>query len=73
MACECLEKCPFFNDKMADMPSMSDLLKDRYCRGEWRSCARYRVFEVVGRESVPPDLYPAQADKVDGIIAAISA
>ena len=73
MACECLEKCPFFNDKMADMPSMSDLLKDRYCRGEWQSCARYRVFKAVGRDSVPSDLYPAQADKVDGIIAAISA
>ena len=54
-ACECLEGCIFFNDKMAEMPSMADLLKDRYCRGEYASCARYRVFKAIGRENVPEE------------------
>ena len=69
MACALTEGCIFFNDKMANMPSMADLLKDRYCRGDYHACARYRVFKAVGRDNVPADLYPAQADRVEGIIA----
>ena len=33
--CECLAKCPFFNDKMANMPSMAEMMKNRYCRDEF--------------------------------------
>ena len=52
MACECLDGCIFFNDKMAEMPSMADQLKDRYCRAEYASCARYLVFKAVGKDNV---------------------
>jgi len=68
--CECLERCPFFNDKMANMPSMADMLKSRYCKGDWASCARHRVFLALGEEAVSGDLYPNQAADADKLIAA---
>ena len=68
--CECLEICPFFNDKMANMPSMADMLKSRYCKGDWADCARHRVFVALGIEGVPIDLYPNQEDEADKLIAA---
>ncbi|GAB4280522.1 MAG: hypothetical protein Kow0056_15030 [Coriobacteriia bacterium] len=73
MACELLEGCIFFNDKMANMPSMADLLKERYCKGDFHACARYRVYAEVGRENVPADLFPAQTDRVASVIASVRA
>ncbi len=68
--CECLEKCPFFHDKMENMPSMAGMLKQRYCQGEWGLCARHRVFCALGRSAVPTDLFPNQVERVDEIISA---
>lgn len=66
--CACLEKCPFFNDQMADMPAIAELQKSRYCLGDWSSCARHMVFEKLGRESVPSDLFPTQQDRAITIL-----
>ncbi len=69
--CECLPKCPFFNNKMFDMmPAMIDILKTKYCQGEFSSCARYMVFKARGREAVPVDLYPNQIERVAQILNA---
>ncbi|MBN1524669.1 MAG: hypothetical protein JW904_09310 [Spirochaetales bacterium] len=57
-SCECLKKCSFFNDKMADMQLVSDLMKMKYCKGEHWECGRFMVFKVLGKEHVPDDLYP---------------
>jgi len=65
--CELLETCIFFNDQMAEMPSMSNIIKDRYCRGSNTQCARHIVFRVLGREAVPKDLYPSQVERADEI------
>ena len=70
-ACVCLERCPFFNDRMAEMPAMAHLLKQRYCQGDWASCARHQVFEAVGAENVPGDLFPPQTERVEGIIGRV--
>ena len=66
--CELINTCPFFNDQMADMPSMSNIIKDRYCKGSNTMCARHMVFRVLGRESVPKDLYPSQVERADEIL-----
>ncbi len=66
--CECIPKCIFFNDKMADMPSMAESMKKRYCQGDNSTCARYMVFKALGREKVPPDLFPTAADKAKKIM-----
>ena len=68
--CELLEKCIFFNDKMANMPATADMFKDRYCKNDNSECARYMVFKALGREKVPPNLFPNMKDKVQAIIAA---
>ena len=67
--CNLLEKCVFFNDKMANMPSTSEIVKMRYCRGDNKECARYLVCTALGRERVPADLFPNQAERAREIIA----
>ena len=66
--CECLAACPFFNDKMADMPSMAGTYKNKYCRGDFLSCARYMVCKALGKEAVPKDLFPNQLSRAQKLI-----
>jgi hypothetical protein len=68
--CECLATCPFFNDQMADMPSMSGIIKTRYCTGSNVHCARHMVFRTLGRDAVPKDLYPSQVERAQEVIDA---
>ncbi|MCM0755038.1 hypothetical protein M7784_07230 [Desulfovibrio aminophilus] len=68
--CEMLERCIFFNDKMASMPTMADMMKKKYCRGDNSKCARYMVCKKLGREAVPPDLTPSQTDRAEGLLSA---
>lgn len=69
MDCECLAGCPFFHDRMSRMPSMSDLWKQNYCQGDSLHCARHIVFASLGKESVPPDLYPNEVDRARSIVS----
>lgn len=61
--CELTPACPFFNDKMANMPSTASMMKRKYCQGNFAICARFIVFEALGRQGVPPDLSPNETDK----------
>jgi len=66
--CECLPKCIFFNDKMANKPATAQLMKNQYCHGDNAKCARHMVAAAVGTEHVPSDLFPTQTDRVKGIV-----
>lgn len=68
--CELIQGCIFFNNKMQNMPATAELVKNKFCRGDFETCARYQVFKVLGRPRVPPDLYPQQSEKVQEIIKA---
>ncbi len=68
--CQCLSGCPFFNDQMANMPSLANSMKRRYCQGDASQCARHMVFSALGREAVPRDLFPNQTDRAQEILAA---
>jgi len=68
--CKCLPKCPFFNDKMQNMPAAAGLLKKRLCQGDNSQCARFMVLTALGRDKVPPDLSPNQQDRARDLIAA---
>ncbi len=59
--CEKTPVCPFFNDKLANMPSVADLMKREFCHGDKGSCARYRV--SCAKIPVPPDLFPNDSDR----------
>ena len=67
--CELLAKCIFFNDKMANMPAMAEMLKKKYCRGDSSNCARFVVCKSLGREKVPGDLTPSQMDRAQKLMA----
>jgi hypothetical protein len=66
--CECIGGCAFLNDKMANMPSVADIYKDKYCRSDWSTCARYHVFSQLGRENVPLNLYPNELQRADDLM-----
>ncbi len=61
--CVCLPRCPFFNDRMGDMPATAQLMKKRFCLGEQTTCARFMIFSTLGSENVPMDLYPTQVER----------
>lgn len=67
--CQLTPNCIFFNDRMADMPSMSEIYKNRYCRGDRSACARFIVFQSLGRENVPADLYPNDNARAEALLA----
>ena len=66
--CECLKGCIFFNDKMAGMPSMADIMKKKYCQGDFSHCARHMVFKAKGKGNVPTNLFPNQVDVAKNLI-----
>ena len=61
--CICLPGCLFFNDRMDNMPSMTQMYKKKYCLGDNSKCARHMVFEKKGKDYVPKDLYPNQVER----------
>lgn len=66
--CECLPRCPFFNDRMTDMPAMAGMMKRRYCQGEFHTCARFQVMKALGSSRVPTDLFPNMNDRAEELI-----
>ena len=68
--CEALSTCPFFNDKLADMPGTAAVFKRVYCQGAYSACARYLVSKALGKPKVPANLFPNQQDRAREIIAA---
>ena len=68
--CECLPKCPFFHNKMANRPATSEFMKKKYCLSDNSKCARYMVFKNLGRSNVPTDLFPMQIDRAEELISA---
>ena len=67
--CELVVKCPFFNDKMKNMPAIAEQMKTKYCKGDNSYCARFMVFRALGREKVPANLVPNQIDRAEEIIS----
>ena len=66
--CELLEKCPFFNDQLKNMPAASNIMKKLYCRWIFAKCARYKVAIVLGKKNVPSDLFPGDSRRADDIL-----
>ena len=67
--CECLAGCPFFNDHMANMPTIAEMMKKRLCKEDNSECARYMVFKALGKPRVPSDLFPNQIERAQQIIS----
>lgn len=67
--CELFEKCPFFRFKLANLPAVVEMYEEHYCSGNQSACARYVVFQALGRDKVPIDLFPNQVARGKAIIA----
>ena len=65
--CEMTERCPFFNDRMANMPTIAHFYKGKYCRGTFQECARFQVSKAKGGV-VPIDLFPNQLDRIAELV-----
>lgn len=70
--CPMLAKCPFFHDRMAGMDAMASTMKMVYCRGSNRNCARWMVFNGLGPQAMPPDLFPDQGVRARQILGKAS-
>lgn len=68
-ACEFIEKCPFFNDKLDNKPVEIEEFKNKYCKTNNLNCARYMVANAIGKEKMPPNLYPHEKDVAYMVIA----
>jgi hypothetical protein len=68
--CPSLAKCPFFNDKMANMPAVAQMIKTRYCLTDNAECARWMVRQALSPDKVPGNLYPKDFERAKTIIAA---
>ena len=67
--CENLLDCPYFNGtEISEIDVIVELRKQKYCLGDNSICARYMVFEALGREYCPKDLIPIQTDRAKEII-----
>jgi hypothetical protein len=56
--CDLISTCLFFNDKVPDMPTTANYLKEKYCQGTFADCCRYRIYRRHGRNNVPRGLFP---------------
>lgn len=68
--CPSLKACPFFNDRMANMPSTAEIVKKNHCKSDYTKCARFMVSKALGKDKVPLDLFPTQTSKAEEIIMA---
>jgi hypothetical protein len=66
--CPSINVCPFYNDKMANMPALANMYKKNYCKSDNESCARWKVATAFGKEAVPLDLFPNQMERAISII-----
>jgi len=68
--CEKLPTCRFFSETMASMPASAAIMERQFCHGDFGSCARITVADVLGRDHVPPDLAPNDVTRAERMLAA---
>lgn len=61
--------CAFFRNEMEFMPGTAGLYRHRYCRRGSAQCARFRLYQALGAEAVPHDLFPYDEDRADSILS----
>ena len=66
--CPLINKCPFFDYRLESKPAIANLYKSKYCKSDNSKCARWIVATELGKESVPPSLYPNQHDLAEQLI-----
>ena len=68
MICKYIETCAIFKHYFSDKPQKCQEIMDRYCKKEYKSCARYRLGCVIGEQAVPIKLFPDMLDIANQLI-----
>ena len=58
--CELIGSCTFYKDVVHGFPDIAGYLINKYCKGAYRECARYRIYKEYGRDKVPKGLFPQE-------------
>ncbi|UCD66530.1 MAG: hypothetical protein JSW69_02605 [Deltaproteobacteria bacterium] len=66
--CEFISECMFFNDKLKNMPTASDMMKKMYCQWHYTKCARYKIATTLGKRAVPADMFPGDSRRADDML-----
>jgi hypothetical protein len=61
--CELIDKCPFFNGMLSGDEKRIEEMKEKYCRNNNLNCARYMIANALGKEKMPPDLFPNEKER----------
>jgi len=64
--CEKLATCGFIKTQLTAMPSIAEMLKRRFCFGDYANCARFQVAQK--GLSVPNDLFPDDTDGAKALL-----
>jgi hypothetical protein len=62
--CKYMPECPFYNDRLPDMPERSEFYKMEFCHKRPPTCARFQMHEQLGLKSIPDDIMPKDEDRV---------
>jgi len=54
---------------MENMPHSAEAMKRAFCEGAWQGCARFRVFDELGLDAVPGDLFPDMNEEAEAILS----
>ena len=57
-SCELLNSCEFFCNVLTDLQDETSYLVNKFCKGNYIMCARYRICQQYGRDKIPKGLYP---------------
>lgn len=66
--CKYAESCALFMGEADIDHTLEEALRERYCYTGNVACARRKVREVLGRESIPLDLLPTEHERAEKII-----
>jgi hypothetical protein len=67
--CPLIDQCELTNKHQAKTPELIHRIQTRYCtKTNHNQCARFRVYQALGIDAVPPLMLPEQTDWVRQII-----
>jgi hypothetical protein len=56
--CEYSTSCCFLNNVAVNLPTTCIYVREEYCEGNFRLCARFKAAKSVGIDNVPDNLFP---------------
>ncbi len=66
--CEYTAVCPFYAGSLSGRPDV-DEMKQNYCMSNNLRCARFVIYEALGADGVPADLYPDEKTRAYQVIS----